>query len=71
MRAEREKREPPATGTDPLPAGRLHGDDDGEETLMRPRCGGRGYRREARVSIDRREARVSTGRREESDERMS
>ena len=45
--------------------------DDGEETLMRPRCGGRGYRREARVSIDRREARVSTGRREESDERMS
>ena len=45
--------------------------DDEEETLMRPRCGGRGYRREARVSIGRREARVSTGRREESDERMS
>ena len=45
--------------------------DNGEETLMRPRCRGRGYRSEARVSIDRREARVSTGRREESDERMS
>ena len=61
MRAEREKREPLATETDPLPTGRLHGDGIEEPRLrVRRRAASRRGARVTSAARSGREARVTS-----------